>query len=105
MKIDLKKPITTGSGEILNSLELDFESLSTADLKSAMRIKSMISDTNSVDASKIMAVMRLDNEFQIAAGFIAACKGTPGLSHPDFLKLSMIDAIQLGEAAYDYFFE
>ena len=49
-------------------------------------------------------MLRLDSEFQIAVGWLAAQRGTPGLTQLDFLKLDIRDAVLLGEAAADYFF-
>lgn len=104
VELQLNKPIELSSGKVLECLNLDFDSLSTADFKAAQRLRGLISDAKTVDASKMMAMLRLDSEFQIAVGFIAACKGSVELSQADFLKLSMKDALLVGEAANDYFF-
>ncbi len=103
--ITLKKPITLADGTTLDTLHCDFEALTTADMRAAQKIRALIVDGKSVDASKLMSVLRLDSEYQIAVGFVAATKGTPGVTSLDFLKLSMLDAMLLGEAASDYFFE
>ena len=92
------------SGCDISELNLDFEALSTADFRAAQKVRALISDSQSVDASKMFSVLRLDAEFQIAVGWIAACKGTEGVNQPDFLKLSLLDSLKLGEETSNYFF-
>lgn len=105
VEISLHKPITAQNGSELSAFKLEFEAITTADFRAAQKIKGLINDARQVDASELLAGLRLDSEFQIAVGFIAACKGTDGLTQADFLKLCMKDALMLGEAASDYFFE
>lgn len=100
----LHSPMTIASGAALSELSLDFESLTTADLRAAQKIRALACDPKAIDAGSLMGGLRLDSEFQIAVGFLAACKGTPGLTQTDFLRLSMLDAVLLGEEAADYFF-
>ena len=101
----LHKPLTLSDKTTVDELTLDFASLTTADFRAAQKLRSLISDGLSMDASKMMSVLRLDSEFQIAVGWLAAQRGTPGLTQLDFLKLDMRDAVLIGEAAGDYFFE
>lgn len=101
----LKKPITLSDDTKLEKLTLDFDKLTTADFRAAQKLKSLVTDGKSVDASKLVSVLRLDPEFQIAVAFVAACKATPGLTQMDFLRLNMIDAMCIGEIANDAFFE
>lgn len=103
--ITLKMPITLADGTAVEVLHCDFEALSTADMRAAQKVRSLIVDGKAIDATRMMSVLRLDAEYQIAVGFVAACKGTPGVTSLDFLKLGMLDAMLLGEAASDYFFE
>ena len=100
----LHKPLTLSDNTVINELTLDFSSLTTADFRAAQKLRALISDGTAVEASKMMSVLRLDSEFQIAVGWIAAQRGTPGLTQLDFLKLDMRDAVLLGEQASDYFF-
>ena len=100
----LHKPLTLSDNTVINELALDFSSLTTADFRAAQKLRALISDGTAVDASKLMSVLRLDSEFQISVGWIAAQRGTPGLTQLDFLKLDMRDAVLLGEEASDYFF-
>ena len=102
--ITLKKPITIADGTVVDVLHCDFEALTTADMRAAQKVRALMVDGKSLDASKLMSVLRLDSEYQIAVGFVAACKGTQGLASLDFLKMGMLDAMLLGEAASDYFF-
>lgn len=104
-ELKLKQPITLSSGKTIETLNCDYEALTTADFRAAQKIRSLITDAKTLDASKLMSTLRMDSEFQIAVGFVAACKGTPDLTQLDFLKLSMYDAMMLGEGAGDYFFE
>lgn len=101
--LQLSKPFAI-EGKEVTELKLDFDALSTSDFRAAQRLKAMISDSQSFDASKMMAALRLDSEFQIAVGYVAACKGTQGLTTSDFLRLPMVDALKLGEMAFDSFF-
>lgn len=105
VELTLHKPITTQNGTELKSFDLDFEALTTADFRAAQKLRALISDAKQVDTTELLAGLRLDSEFQVAVGFIAACKGTKGLTQADFLRLCMKDALMLGEAASDYFFE
>ena len=100
----LHKPLTLSDSTTIDELTLDFSSLTTADFRAAQKLRALISDGMSMDASKMMSVLRLDSEFQIAVGWLAAQRGTPGLTQLDFLKLDMRDAVLIGEAASDYFF-
>ena len=92
------------SGRDITELNLDFEALSTADFRAAQKVRALINDAQSIEASKMFAALRLDAEFQIAVGWIAACKGTDGVNQPDFLKLSLLDSLKLGEETSNYFF-
>lgn len=100
----LHRPLTLSDNTTIDDLALDFSSLTTADFRAAQKLRSLISDAASIDASRMMSVLRLDSEFQIAVGWLAAQRGTPGLTQLDFLKLDIRDAVLLGEAAADYFF-
>ena len=100
----LHKPLNLSDKTTIDELALDFSSLTTADFRAAQKLRALISDGMSMDASKMMSVLRLDSEFQIAVGWLAAQRGTPGLTQLDFLKLDMRDAVLIGEAAGDYFF-
>ena len=100
----LHKPLTLSDNTVINELTLDFSSLTTADFRAAQKLRALISDGTAIDASKLMSVLRLDSEFQISVGWLAAQRGTPGLTQLDFLKLDMRDAVLLGEEAGDYFF-
>ena len=100
----LHKPLTLSDNTVIDELTLDFSSLTTADFRAAQKLRNLINDGMSMDASKMMSVLRLDSEFQIAVGWLAAQRGTPGLTQLDFLKLDMRDAVLIGEAAGDYFF-
>lgn len=101
MQYDLHKSITLDTGETINTLELDFDSLSFVDLKNAKKVKSMLADitaqgiANSIPASS----PRFDDELRIGVAWVAAIRGTKGLSINDVLKLSARDAMELSEVA------
>lgn len=103
--IALSKPLTTADGKTINALTLDFDALTTADLRQADRLRVQMIDQRSVDAGKMMSVLRLDSAFQMAVGWIAACKGTAGLRAQDVLSVGLVDMLLIGEAASDYFFD
>lgn len=100
MEFKLNKKITLSNGKELEALNLEFDSLSLGDLKTANHISKMISSdsiTTTIDNSSMS--MRLDPNLRIGIGFVAAIKGTPGLKVDDCLKLSMVDAMCLSEEA------
>lgn len=103
--LDLLKPIHLSNGQEISQLQCDYDALTTADFRAAQKIKALVTDQKTVDPSKLSGMLRLDAEFQIAVGFVAACKATEGLTQIDFLKLSMLDAMLLGEQTSDYFFQ
>ena len=104
IELKLKQPLTLSTGAQIEELSCNFEALTTADFRAAQKVRSLITDNKSVDVTRLMSTLRMDSEFQIAVGFVAACKGTPTLTQIDFLKLSMYDAVLLGEEASNYFF-
>lgn len=100
----LEKELTTISGQTITELQLEFNSLSMADLKTAQKIARMVSEpSSSVEA--MSASPRLDPNVRIGIAWVAAIKGTKGLQVNDVLALSMKDAICLSEVALsDYLF-
>ena len=102
--LHLSRPIKTADGKEIADLTLNFDALSSADLRQADRLRTQMTDAKAVDAGKMMSVLRLDANFQMAVGWLAACKGTPGLHAQDVLSVSLVDMLLLGEEASDYFF-
>lgn len=102
--LHLSKPLKTADGKEIVALTLDFDALSSADLRQADRLRVQLSDAKSVDTGKMMSVLRLDANFQMAVGWLAACRGTAGLRSTDFLSVALVDMLLLGEEASDYFF-
>lgn len=101
----LQKPITTVTGNIIDTLEFDWESLSLSDLKSANKLSNMISDAQMGQVDNSVASPRLDPNLRIAIAWLAAMKGTKGLTLNDALQLSLIDALCLSEECLgSYFF-
>lgn len=102
--LHLSRPIKTADNKEIADLTLDFDALSSADLRQADRLRVQMTDAKAVDAGKMMSVLRLDASFQMAVGWLAACKGTAGLRANDFLSVALVDMLLLGEEASDYFF-
>ena len=102
--LHLSKPLKTADGKEIADLTLNFDALSSADLRQADRLRMQMTDAKAVDAGKMMSVLRLDASFQMAVGWLAACKGTAGLRSTDFLSVALVDMLLLGEEASDYFF-
>ena len=99
----LEKELTTIAGQQLTSLQLDFDALSMADLKTAQRIAKMVADGSSVDVMSTSP--RLDSNLRIGISWVAAIKGTKGLQVNDVLSISLKDAVCLSEIALsDYLF-
>lgn len=105
IKYELNSSIKLMNGNEINELALDYDKLSCGDLKTANRIAKMIaeSSTNDVDTSKLSP--RLDPNLRIGIAWVAAIKGTPGLTVNDVLQLGMLDALCLSEQVLsDYLF-
>lgn len=99
----LEKELSTISGQQISALQLDFDALSMADLKTAQRIAKMVADGSSVDVMSTSP--RLDSNLRIGISWAAAIKGTKGLQVNDVLALSLKDAVCLSEIALsDYLF-
>ena len=94
----LSKSIALMNGTEVDVLNLDWDSITCADLKTANRISKMITDNaavGNVDNSTMSP--RLDSNLRIAIAWIAAIKGTKGLTVNDVLNISMVDALCLSE--------
>lgn len=98
MQYNLNNPLKLDDGSELNSLTLDFDSLSFMDLKNAKKVKAMLSEGTATDQIS-NASQRLDPDFRIGIAWIAAVKGTKGITLNDVLNLSARDAMELGEVA------
>ena len=95
----LNKPITLTNGNEISELNLDYDALAMPDLKTANRIAKMIDESSAGDVDNSVVSQRLNPNLRIAIAWVAAIKGTPGIMVNDVLKLSMVDAMCLGEDA------
>ena len=93
----LNKAITLSNGNEIDTLNLDYDSLSMGDLKTANRIASMIAEGNIGDVNNRPVSPRLDSNVRIGIAWAAAIKGTQGLTMNDVLKLSLVDTLCLSE--------
>ena len=98
VEFKLQKKLKLANGNELDALQLDYEALTMADLKTANRIAKMIGE-QSVEMDASMASPRLNSDLRIAIAWMAAIKGTQGLMVNDVLNLSMVDALCLSEDA------
>lgn len=98
-KMILSKPFKLESGKEITEFNLKFEELSVADFRQICKFEAQISDTQSVSMMEALNDRQLKFEFQLASGFLAAIKGTEGLSASDFSRLSMKDSIMLAKTA------
>lgn len=94
----LQKPLKLANGNEIDTLQLDYESLTMADLKTANRITKMIGE-QSVEVDASVASPRLNSDLRIAIAWMAAIKGTQGVMVNDVLNISMVDALRLSEDA------
>lgn len=99
IEFELERPITLNNGNEVHDLHLDYEALSMADLKTANKIAKMIADPNVGNVDNASVSPRLDANLRIGIAWVAAIKGTKGLTVNDVLSLSMKDAICLSEDA------
>lgn len=95
-KITLQRPINTDDA-VISELNLDFDALTAADFRQISKLESMISDNTSMSVKDMGTPKKLSFEFHLATAFLAAVKGTQGLSVFDFTKLSMEDSLALEE--------
>lgn len=91
----LSKPFKLQNEKEINELTLNFEELSTADLRQIKKLETVISDAMSIDVTDMAKPKGLTFEFQLSSGFLAAVKGTNGLQIGDFTRLPMNDALKL----------
>ena len=93
----LNKAIALSNGDEIDTLNLDYDSLSMGDLKTANRIASMIAGGDIGEVNNGSVSPRLDPNVRIGIAWAAAIKGTPGLTMNDVLKLSLVDTLCLSE--------
>ena len=93
----LSKPFKLANDEDLSAFQLDFESMSTSDFKQVSRLEAMVSDSGTIALDDALKGKALSFKFQLASGFLAATKGTPGLQVGDFSRLPMKDALELAQ--------
>ena len=93
----LNKAIKLLNGNEIDTLTLDYEALTLSDLRTANKITNMIGDSTVGTIDNGSLSPRLDPNLRTAIAFVAAIKGTPGLRVDDVLKVSMVDALCLGE--------
>lgn len=97
-KITLTKPFRLENGEEIREFQLNFDDLSVADLRQVGKLEGMIS-SQTTSAADMATPKKLSFNFHLASGFLAAVKGTNGLSVGDFTRLPMTDAMALAQAA------
>lgn len=93
----LNAPLTLLNGKEITELDLAYDQLTLSDLRTANKIVGMIGDSNVGNIDNGTLSPRLDPNLRTAIAFVAAIKGTPGLRVDDVLKVSMVDALCLGE--------
>lgn len=101
----LNKPIRKMDGTEVSELNLNYDVLTMADLKTANKVAKMINSSGAVDLDASTLSPRLNSDLRTAIAWVAAIKGTPGLMVDDVLQLSLVDALMLSESALsDYLF-
>lgn len=98
IEFDLTKPVKTAGGKEVSHLQLDFDQLSFADLRSVNTIRRMVDNTPIDDVQN-------DVYYQLAIAWIAAIKGGSGVALQDVIQVEMNDCFALAEVAQvDYLF-
>lgn len=97
--LSLFKPIQLRNNSEMSEFRLDFDSLSVADFRQISKLEGMVSDNSTVELDEAFS-KKISFKFQLASGFLAAIKGTQGLSVEDFSKLSMRDSLELAQLSY-----
>lgn len=95
----LQKPIKSMSDEDITELTLDYDALTLADFKTANKVASMISESQTGSVSNSDVSPRLNSDLRIGVAWAAALKGTKGIAIHDVLQLSLVDAMCLSEDA------
>lgn len=95
----LSRPLMLLNGKEISELNLNYDVLSMADLKTANRIAKMITDSQAGDVDNATVSPRLDSNLRVGIAWVAAIKGTAGLGVNDALNLSLVDAVCLSEDA------
>lgn len=104
--VTLCKEFVCENGAKLSRFDLDFDALSTADLKMISKLEALSVDTLAgVQNSGKISLKYLSFPFQIASAFVAAMKGTPGLTVSDYTRIPMRDAMNMAQAAYFFWLE
>lgn len=98
-KFKLSKPFKLSNGEEISEFQLDLESMSTSDFRQVSRLEAMVSDSGTVALDEVLKGKALSFKFQLASGFLAATKATPGLQIGDFNRLPMKDALELAQVS------
>ena len=93
----LSAPLTLLNGKEITELNLEYDQLTLSDLRTANKIVSMIGDSTVGNIDNGTLSPRLDPNLRTAVAFAAAIKGTPGRRVDDVRKVSMVDALCLGE--------
>lgn len=97
--VHLSKPFKLQNGNEINEFHLQLDELSVGDFRQIKKLESMVSNVTGVDANDMAKPKNLTFEFQLASGFLAAVKGTEGLSINDFVRIPMIDSMAIAEVA------
>ncbi len=98
-KITLSKPFRLKDNREITEFALHLDELSVSDFRQIRKLEAQISDNQIVDAESMAKPKNLSFEFQLASGFLAAVKGTEGLSIDDFTRLPMTDAMNIARTA------
>lgn len=92
--LDLSKPVKTLSGDTVQSISFDFDSLKPADYRNIVRLEARLKGVNlDIDSSVMKAT---SSEFRMATAWIAAvnCKENK-LCMDDIDNISFSDLLQL----------
>jgi hypothetical protein len=97
-ELKLKTPITALSGEKIEVLSFDFDSLKAVDYRQIIRLEAKLKgERASIDSSTLSK--RTSSEFRMATGWVAALKGTKGICFDDIESLSLPDLLEMEEIA------
>jgi hypothetical protein len=98
-EITLTKPFESLSGQKIESLSLDFDSLKPSDYRSILRIESSLLGVNTTE----YVTKKTSSEFRMATAWVAAVKGTKGICLDDIDKICILDLLELEDAGLLFF--
>lgn len=99
--LKLSKPFTSLSGVEISELKFNFDGLKPSDYRQMLRIESKIKGIS--QSNDFITTKKTVPEFRMAAGWVAAVKGTDGICIDDIDNLNLLDLLELEDVGLLFF--